>query len=230
MRVDNFSREEILEKISCFLNEEKFHQVATINPEFILEAEKDREFQKILNSCDLNVADGIGIKFAFSKFGEKLKCRIAGADLLEEILKIASNRGLGIFLAANSRGLSSWGETRDAILKKYPNSLIKGENLDRNNMKYQIKNGEFQLLFCNFGAPFQEKFLNFQKDGKIRLAVGVGGSFDYLTGKLKRAPKWMQFFGVEWFWRLMLQPKRIKRIWNAVIVFPVKILCHKKEK
>ena len=56
------------------------------------------------------------------------------------------------------------------------------------------------------------------------IAVGVGGSFDYLTGKLKRAPKWMQFFGVEWFWRLMLQPKRIKRIWNAVVVFPIKLI------
>lgn len=230
MRVDNFSREEILEKISCFLNEEKFHQVATVNPEFILEAEKDREFQKILNSCGLNVADGIGIRFAFWKFGEKLRCRMTGADLLEEILKIASNKGLEIFLAANSRGLSSWEETRDAILKKYPNLLIKGENLNKNNPEYHVENGATQLLFCNFGAPFQEKFLNFQKDGKIRLAVGVGGSFDYLTGKLKRAPKWMQFFGVEWFWRLMLQPKRIKRIWNAVFVFPVKILCHKEEK
>ena len=120
--------------------------------------------------------------------------------------------------------MSSWEETRDAILKKYPGLEIGGANLDRDDFLHNLQDLDYELIFCNFGAPFQEKFLNSQKNDRIKLAVGVGGSFDYLTGKLKRAPKWMQFFGVEWFWRLMLQPKRIKRIFNAVVIFPIKVL------
>ena len=224
MRVDNLERKEILEKISCFLDGNNFRQIATVNPEFILEAQKDNEFRGILNSCDLNIADGSGIKFAFWRMGEKLKCRMAGIDLMQEILKIANEKKLKIFLAANSGGLSNWEETRDAILKKYPNLEIGGTNLDRDNLSYKPQPITYNLIFCNFGVPFQEKFLNSLKNDTIGLAVGVGGSFDYLTGKLKRAPKWMQFFGVEWLWRLLLQPKRIKRIFNAVIIFPIRLI------
>ena len=223
VRMDNLERREILEKISRFLDEDKLRQIATINPEFVLKAQKDEEFKNILNNCDLNIADSIGIKFAFWRLGKKLKCRMAGIDLMQEIFKIANERKLRIFLAAKSGGLSSWEETKSAILKIYPNLEIDGANLDKNT-KYQIQNTKYQILFCNFGAPYQEKFLNSQKCGKIKLAVGVGGSFDYLTGKTKRAPKWMQFFGVEWFWRLLLQPKRIGRIFKAVLIFPIKIL------
>ncbi|MFH0969593.1 MAG: WecB/TagA/CpsF family glycosyltransferase [Patescibacteria group bacterium] len=265
VKVDNLDRGEILEKISRFLSENNFRQIATINQEIILKAQEDEEFKNILNSCDLNVADSIGIKFAFWWLGGKLKCRMTGIDLMQEILKIADERKLKVFLAANNRGLSSWEETKDAILKIYPSLEISGANMDKNKVvgHQLLVIGENDIVFCNFGAPFQEKFLNSLKcdlpphlfkennnmvknnlensnlnenyglhnkrcGGKIKLAVGVGGSFDYLTGKLKRAPKWMQFFGVEWFWRLLLQPKRIKRIFNAVIIFPIKLIFYKK--
>ncbi len=224
VRVDNLEKKEILEKISHFLNEEKFRQIATVNPEFILRAQKDEKFKNILNDCDLNVADGMGIEIAFWWLRSKLKNRLAGIDLMQEILKIANERKLKIFLAANRGGLGTWEEARGAILEKYPYLEVGGMNLERNNTEYRLSDAKYDVLFCNFGAPFQEKFLNSQKNGKIKLAVGVGGSFDYLTGKLKRAPKWMQFFGVEWLWRLMLQPKRIGRIFNAVIVFPIKLI------
>lgn len=226
--MDNLEKKEILEKISHFLNEDKFHQIATVNPEFILQAQKDEKFKKILNDCDLNAADGMGIKFAFWWLRGKLKTRLAGIDLMQEILKIANEKKLKIFLAANRSGLGTWEEARDAILEKYPYLEIGGINLEKNNTEYRLSNTKYDVLFCNFGAPFQEKFLSSQKNGKIKLAVGVGGSFDYLTGKLKRAPKWMQFFGVEWLWRLMLQPRRIGRIFNAVIIFPIKVLIKSK--
>jgi N-acetylglucosaminyldiphosphoundecaprenol N-acetyl-beta-D-mannosaminyltransferase len=223
VRVDNLEKKEILERISYFLSEDKFHHIATVNQEFILQAQKDEKFKDILNNCDLNIADSIGIKFAFWQMKSKLKCRMAGIDLMQEILKIANEKKLRIYLVASSTGLSGFEETRDAINRIFPKLQIEGINLDRKNTDYQLQITDYPIVFCNFGAPFQEKFLNSQKSGKIKLAVGVGGSFDYLTGKLKRAPKWMQFFGVEWFWRLILQPKRIKRIFNAVIVFPIKL-------
>jgi N-acetylglucosaminyldiphosphoundecaprenol N-acetyl-beta-D-mannosaminyltransferase len=236
VRIDNFSREEILEKIKYFLKEEKFHQIATVNPEFILEAQKDAGFRNILNGCDLNIADGMGIRFAFWKKGEKLKCRIAGADLLNKILKIANKDNLSIFLVANKKGLGSWEETAKEINKIYPNIKVAGADIDKNsNSLNKVKSidetriGKYDIIFANFGAPEQEKFLNSQKYGKIRLAIGVGGSFDYLTGKVKRAPIFMRNLGLEWLWRLIQQPKRIKRIISATIVFPLKVVFEQEK-
>jgi N-acetylglucosaminyldiphosphoundecaprenol N-acetyl-beta-D-mannosaminyltransferase len=232
-RVDNLEKKEILEKIEVFLAGDRPCQIVTVNPEFILEAQRDEEFKNILNSCELNIADGIGIKIAFWRFGEKLKTRIAGVDLMEKILQIASNRGLGIFLVVNKNGLGTWEETRDAILIKYPNLKIGGSNMEKfGNCYLEIGNCEkYEIIFANHGAPFQEKFLHSlknQKNDRIRLAMGVGGSLDYLTGKVQRAPKWMRKLGLEWLFRLWKQPNRFQRIFNAVIIFPIKIIINKK--
>jgi N-acetylglucosaminyldiphosphoundecaprenol N-acetyl-beta-D-mannosaminyltransferase len=228
VRVDNLSKKEILEKVESFLSDGKFHQIATINPEFILQAQKDEDFKSILNTTALNIADGVGIRFAFLRFGKWLKARIAGADLMHEILHLANEKKLTVFLAANKNGLSRWEETCDALQKKYPDIEFSGANLDPLNFSsYQMPDTGYQILFCNFGAPFQEKFINFVKDAKIRVAMGVGGSFDFVTGKARRAPRGMRIFGLEWLWRLILQPRRWKRIWNAVIIFPIKIIFKK---
>jgi len=265
IRVDNLSQKEILEKVENFLCRNIFHQIATVNPEFILEAQKNVEFKNILNNCDLNVADGFGIKLAFWRYGRHLKTRMAGADLMLEILKIAQEKNLKIFLAANKDGLSNFEETKKAILKIYPNLEITGADLEKNkkqvqvsrlnlevleklnaNTKQELKkdfaelinsseiNGSGEtpepadIIFCNFGAPYQEKFLHSlknAKDSKIKLAMGVGGSFDFLTGKIKRAPVFIRKIGLEWLWRFILEPKyRLKRIWNATAVFTIKII------
>jgi len=229
IKIDNLTQTEIRQKVENFLIEDKFHQIATINPEFILEAQKNAEFKNILNSCDLNIADGFGIELSFWHYGKNLKCRIAGIDLMLEILQIANAKKLSVFLATNKNGLSSWKETRDAILRIYPDLKIFGEDVDIQNTAYQILNTNYQILFCNFGAPYQETFLNSQKNGKIRLAMGVGGGFDYLTGKTPRAPQFLRQIGLEWFWRLILQPKRWKRILNAVIIFPIKVISYKEK-
>lgn len=230
VRVDNLSREEALEKVAGFLAGDVFRQIATVNPEFILEAQKDGVFRDILNNCDLNAADGVGIKLAFWRRGEQLKSRLSGADLMEEILKNAAKDNQGIFLVAGERGLSSWEETRDTILQKYPGLRIGGVNLDKNITGRGSAAVDYPIVFCNFGAPYQEKFLHSLKslnNSKIRLGMGVGGSFDYLTGKIKRAPKSIRNIGLEWLWRLIKQPKRIKRIFNATIIFPIKIIFKK---
>ena len=226
VRVDNMSKKEVFKKIESFLSDGKFHQIATVNPEFILEAQKDDEFKNILNSSDLNVEDGVGIWFAFLIFGKLLKSRVAGADLIQEILKMANEKKLSVFLAVNENGLSSYAETRNVLSKKYPNIEFGGADLDPQS-PYIIHDTLYMILLCNFGAPYQEKFLNSLKNDIIRVAMGVGGSFDFITGKAKRAPRGMRIFGLEWLWRLILQPKRWKRIWNAVIIFPIKVIFSK---
>ena len=229
IEIDNLTKKEILEKLEFFLSEDKFHQIATINPEFILRAKKNREFKAILNQCDLKVADGIGIKYAFSRFGKKLKTTVPGADLLTEILQIANAKRLSVFLAINKDGLSSYKEIVLVLNKNYPNINFFGEDINPRITDYQLLITSYSILFCNFGAPFQETFIQSQKDARIRIAMGVGGSFDFLTGKITRAPFWMRQFGLEWLWRFVQEPKyRVKRIFKAVIVFPIKILFSKK--
>jgi N-acetylglucosaminyldiphosphoundecaprenol N-acetyl-beta-D-mannosaminyltransferase len=235
--IDNFSREEILDCVRDFLNEPKFHRLVTVNPEFLLEAEKNEAFRKSLLEADMRVTDGFGIVLAGWLRGKYIT-RFPGADLMEEILKIANEKKLSVFLVVNKDGLSSYEEVQTAILKKYPDIILNGTNISchsersfesRNldmieNIPQQARDDiikNYQLVFCNFGAPEQELFLAKLKEQnmELRLAMGVGGSFDYLTGKQKRAPEWLRVIGLEWLWRLILQPKRFKRIWNATVVF-----------
>ncbi len=233
IRIDNLKKDEIILKIKSYLNEPKFHQIATVNAEFILQAQKDNDFKNILNNCDLNVADTISIRYAFLRFGKWLKARIAGADLMHEILKIANEKKLSVFLAVNKNGLSSYEEIIKVLSQKYPNIEFGGASLDPLSFSsYNILNTKYEILFCNFGAPYQEKFINCVKNDILGVAMGVGGSFDFVTGKVKRAPKIMRYFGLEWLWRLIQKPpdrpRRWKRIWNAVIIFPIKVLINKK--
>lgn len=267
VKIDNLSKEEILKKVEFFLSDSQFHQIATVNPEFIIRAGEDPEFKNILNNCYLNIADGSGIKLAFWRYGKKLKCRMAGIDLMLEILKLASQRNLKVFLAASSRGLSSWELTRDSINKMYPSLEISGANTDIKKPYSEPVTMNQELVFCNFGTSYQEKFLNSLKSaknglpphlcqnknyvtgnfkeennfteniglqeqrcrGKIRLAMGVGGSFDYLTGKVPRAPEFMRQIGLEWLFRLIIEPRyRFKRIWNAVVIFPIKVIFNQE--
>jgi N-acetylglucosaminyldiphosphoundecaprenol N-acetyl-beta-D-mannosaminyltransferase len=232
IKIDNLSKSELLEKIGFFLSENKFHQIATVNQEFILEAQRNQEFKNILNNCDLNAADSIGIKLAFWRYGKKLKYRFAGVDLMLEILKLAEDRGLPVFLACRKDGLSGFEETEKVILRLFPKLSISGVNLDLeanlpSDLSYKLKAKNYNLVLCNFGAPHQEIFINSLRNDMIGLGLGVGGSFDFITGKVKRAPILMRNIGLEWLFRLYQQPNRWKRIWNAVVIFPIKVIFSK---
>jgi len=224
IRVDNFSCKQILEKIEFFLAEDKFHHIATINPEFMLQAQKNKQFRNILNGCDLNVADGIGLKYAFWRYGKHLKNRISGVDLMHEVLKISNKNKSEVFLAASTHGLSTWQETAAQLRKKHPSIIFSGDNIPlKESLDWHIPHCD--VLLCNFGAPAQELFIDSKKRDTIRLAIGVGGAFDVATGKIPRAPKMMRDLGLEWLWRFMLEPRyRAKRIFRAVIIFPIKII------
>lgn len=238
VKIDNLGREEILRKIEEFLEGSEFHQVATINPEFILEAQKNKEFREILNGADLRIADGFGIKCAFWRYFKNLKCRMTGADLLLEILKIAEKRGLGVFLACRKDGLTSFEEAKKAILKLFPKLNVEGKTITSSQSlptgqagSPYIRGGGFdgcEILICNFGAPDQEFFIKSQKDGKMRLAIGVGGALDFMSGKIRRSPEIMRKWGLEWLWRFLKEPRyRWKRVFRAVIVFPIKVIFNK---
>ena len=220
------SRDAILARAEAFLVEAKFHRIATVNPEFLVRAEKDPAFKQSLQQADLCVVDGIGIVWAGWLQGKRVT-RFPGVDLLHEILSRAERDGLSVFLVIKKDGLSSYEEIRMALLKKFPRLTIDGADVGIKNAEAsKLKAKSYKLLLCNFGAPEQEFFLESLQNnpGDVRLVMGVGGAFDFLTGKQTRAPRCLRAIGLEWLWRLILQPKRWKRIWNAVVIFPVKVL------
>lgn len=221
--IDNLSRIAILQRVELWLSEGGFHRIATINPEFLLLAHSHANFREALKQADLRIADGVGIHLPFWLAGEKLIERYPGADLMHEILKLAEAKAYPVGLALYENGLSSPEQIVIALRKQYPQLIV--ESLS----PLQLPTSNCQLLFCNFGAPLQELYLETlrTRHTNFRLVMGVGGAFDFLTGAIPRAPQWMRTVGLEWLWRLLKQPSRFKRIWNAVIVFPIKVLSQK---
>jgi len=201
------------------------HQIATVNPEFLLEARKNPLFFAILKECELLVPDGVGMHLWFWLQGKCMQQRIPGADLIEDIFDVASKMRLTVFLAVKKGGLSSFHEVKNVISKRYPNLNVFGADIDISS-DFDVYNvplslSQAAIVLCNFGAPEQEIFIFRIKGGTMRIGIGVGGSFDYLTGKIPRAPKFMRSCGIEWMWRLYIQPSRWRRIGRVVLWFPL---------
>lgn len=227
------SRDAILAQVETLLVEDTFHRIATVNPEFLVLAQNNPAFKQSLQDANLCVADGIGIVWAGWLQGKRVT-RFPGTDLLHEVLALVERNGHTVYLAIKKEGLSSYEEIRTALLKLYPKLLVTGENLDSELLHSTFHIQHTDIVLCNFGAPKQEFLLESirRNPGDVRLVMGVGGAFDFLTGKQTRAPRCLRTIGLEWLWRLILQPSRFKRIWNAVVVFPFLIISswQKKQK
>jgi N-acetylglucosaminyldiphosphoundecaprenol N-acetyl-beta-D-mannosaminyltransferase len=223
INISTLNKKEVLGEIEQFLKDGKQHCIVTPNPEIILEARRDEEFFYILNKADLAIPDGAGLKFAAWAMGKNLR-RVTGADLVEELLKIAQEKNLKIAVLNWGRGLSNKQDIENILKDRYKNlkfSIMEAERGSTPNLGVEPLNGA-DILFCALGAPYQEKFIyhNLKNLPSVKVAIGVGGAFDFLTGKIKRAPKVMRWMCLEWLWRLMKQPQRAKRIYRAVMVFP----------
>ncbi len=225
-------RREVVKRISELPKQETFCRIATVGPEFLLRAGDDAEFGQNLQRADLCVADGVGVVIAGMFFGKRLE-RFSGADLLLEIFEEAEESNLSIFLAAKKDGLSSLSEIRNALLKQYPTLRVFGEEY-ADSIHWQTHDtapgfSGAQIVLCNFGAPEQEYFAESLRENakSIKLCMGVGGAFDFLTGKIPRAPRLVRAVGFEWLWRLAFQPNRWRRVFRAVVIFPASVLVDK---
>ena len=232
IKVNKITSKKVLDKIEDFLVSGKQNYIVTLNSEILLKAQKDEEYFHILNNANLFITDGTGLKLVSLATGNNLE-RIPGANLTEKILQIAEEKKLKVAVLNWSGGLSKKEDLERALIKKYPDLEFVIENIERNfadfiKTKSLARLREFKpnILFVTLGAPYQEKFIyhNLSKIPSVKLALGVGGSFDFISGKIKRAPLIFQKLGLEWSWRLVMQPKRWKRIYNAVIVFPSKFI------
>ncbi len=159
--------------------------------------------------------------------------RIAGVDLVEDVCGLAAEKKHAVFFLGGKEGIAK--AASENLKKKFPSLKIAGYFSGRKEKKGDkvlrgiINQKKPDILFVAFGPPHQEKwiFRNLLHLSSVKLAIGVGGSFDYIAGLKKRAPKIFQKLGLEWFWRLLKDPKRWRRIINAVIIFPYIVIKSK---
>jgi N-acetylglucosaminyldiphosphoundecaprenol N-acetyl-beta-D-mannosaminyltransferase len=217
----------------------------TVNPEMILAAQEDGEFMNILQKSAINTPDGTGILWAassqkkslvisiihlvfliFKKPHHPIPELIKGSDLVRDIAERSAKSGEKIFLLGSQTGIAD--EAKKKLEEKFPGVKIVGtyagspSRYEEEKIKDIINDTEPDILFVAYGSPEQEKWIvrNLHKMPTIRAAIGIGGAFDFISGRIQRAPIWLQNLGLEWLYRLIKQPSRWRRIRNAVVTFP----------
>jgi N-acetylglucosaminyldiphosphoundecaprenol N-acetyl-beta-D-mannosaminyltransferase len=191
--------------------------IFTPNPEILVLAKQKPDFLNILKQADLCLPDGQGIVW-FSQ--QKIKQRITGVDTMLYLLQLANEQALTVGLVLNTNGLSTQADLESVFAKQYQNCRF----IIINNNDTVSDNIFSDIILVGLGAPHQEYWAVQHKSelNNAKLILTVGGGLDFLTKKQQRAPLFFQKIGLEWLWRLWQQPiKRLKRIINAVIVFPI---------
>jgi N-acetylglucosaminyldiphosphoundecaprenol N-acetyl-beta-D-mannosaminyltransferase len=217
VRVDELDIEGTLDRIEALLARGGHHLVATVNPEFVMLARRDPEFHRLLESAAICLADGWGVTWAARRQGRPLPARVTGVDLIPALAERAAQKGWRLFLLGAAPGV---GEAVARLLTEgHPGLVIAGchpgmagPEGDEESLRL-IAAAKPDIVLVAYGAPRQELWIA-RNLGRLEAAVGigVGGAFDYLSGRVRRAPAWMRRAGLEWLYRLVRQPWRARRM------------------
>ena len=217
---DNLTLDEAVDYIFDRMKSGDKTVVYTPNSEIVQACIEDKEFQDIIASADIRVADGIGVVKAARILKTPLKGRVAGVEVGEQIIKKSGEEGYKIFFLGGKPGVAE--AAFEKLHEKYPQAVFAGSHHgyfdksgdENNSVIEKINAADADILFVFLGAPAQEKWIFQNKDKlpSIKLFMGLGGSIDIYSGNLKRAPKFFIKFGLEWFYRLICDPKRIGRM------------------
>lgn len=217
VKVDAVTMAQAVERVVNLIDGKKSSLVATANAEMLLRATHDDELKNILNAANLVVPDGAGTVWAARHLGKSMPERVAGFDLVQELMKIAPAHDFKFFLFGAAPGIADKAKAKAESL--YPGIKIVGTRNgyfkadDESEIISLIKNSRADILLAALGVPKQEKWLFKYKDElNIPVSIGVGGTFDVMAGVVKRAPLWMQKARLEWLFRAMLQPSRAGRL------------------
>lgn len=214
VNIDVLSMNQTLERISEIIETRKITQHVVVNVSKLVFAQKDRNLKKIINSCGLINVDGAGVIWGAALLGLNIPERVTGIDLMQRLVEESAKKGYRIyFLGAEEQILR---KVVEVYSKKYPSLKIAGYRNGyfpkemEEDIALDIKDSHADILFVAMGSPKKEIFLNeYIQLMQVPFVMGVGGSFDVVAGKTKRAPLWMQNNGLEWFFRFIQEPKRM---------------------
>lgn len=196
-------------------------RVVTVNAEYVVMSQSDAEFRRVLQGADLATADSAGILWALRRRGIHLTERVGGADLIWSISEQAARMGHRVFLLGGADGVAKAAAAR--LQAAYPSLRVSGAHpgspipAEVEGIVDLIRRSRADIVFVAFGAPAQDMWIaRYQEATGASFAMGVGGSFDYVAGAVRRAPLWMRRKNVEWLWRLIRQPWR----WRRMLALP----------
>jgi N-acetylglucosaminyldiphosphoundecaprenol N-acetyl-beta-D-mannosaminyltransferase len=222
IRVDDVTMSEALARVDEFMQEPRVHQIVTVNPEFVVSAQDDQNFRRALAESDLNLPDGANLLRAAKAQGTPLRERVAGTDFVWYLCGLAATMGWKVFLLGGRNGVGGVAAAR--LQARYRKLKIVGMYEgspaveEEPEIVRRINESGAEVLFVAYGAPAQDIWI-YQHRGvlsSVRVAIGIGGAFDFIAKKVRRAPKWMQDIGLEWLFRLSMQPWRAKRQMSLV--------------
>lgn len=208
--------------VEQYMGEPRVHQIATVNPEFVMAAQGDPAFRQVLRTADLCIPDGVGMLYAARRKGLTLPERVPGSELVYALAEQAATCGWPLFLLGAAPGVAE--KAAAVFIERFPDLRIAGTYagspaIEENDALLRLINDSgAKLLFVAYGAPKQDKWIERNRANltSVRVAVGVGGSLDFVTGRAVRAPRWMQQVGLEWLHRLYKEPWR----WRRMLALP----------
>lgn len=229
--IDKVTMSDALERIDGFISTGrrtgKWHQIATVNADFIVKSLHDPILRRILQRVDMATADGMPLVWGARRLGAPLKGRVTGVDMVPAIAERAAQKGYSLYLLGAAPGVAQ--QAADMLVKRYPALEIAGVS---SPSKAAVRRGDPaiieacraanpDILLVAFGNPKQEKWIDTHAEALgVPVMMGVGGAFDFITGTTTRAPEWMQSCGLEWLHRLLHEPNRLwKRYANDLVGF-----------
>lgn len=243
VNLDLIGVEETLEKISNIIETKQYVQHVVVNVAKLVYAQKDEELRDIINSCPIVNVDGGGVILGAKFLGIKIPERVTGIDLMQKLVEYSAQKGYRIYFFGAKEEIVK--KVVDIYTEQFPLLQVAGyrngyySEGQEEQIVLDIKESKADILFVAMGSPKKEIFLNkYSKEMGVHFTMGVGGSFDVVAGKTKRAPIWMQKTNSEWLFRLIQEPRRMwKRyaVTNTLFLFMVlcksmALFCNKSKK
>lgn len=236
-RIDNISLSDALTLVSSYLTDNNQHQIITANTLMIFEAQKNERLKNIFDTASLVIPESAGIRWAAKSLKIPISEKIPGIDFMISMLNYAQQKKHPVFFLGAKEEVIK--KAVDETKKKFPELIIAGFHNgyfsgNEQDVISRIRSSNAEILFAGLNTPFQEIWLN-KNLGKlgVKIAMGVGGSFDVLSGNLRRAPGWIIAMDMEWVFRVVQQPWRISRIIklfsfvSKILKEKIRLICRK---
>ncbi|OQP01050.1 glycosyltransferase [Geobacillus sp. 44C] len=212
--VSTLNYDEILADIEKRMAAGEKSTIVAVNPEKLIAANKDENVKQLINSATYQIPDGIGVVLASKLKGGRITSRVTGIDMMERLIELSAKKGYRVFLYGAKEEVVK--KAKENLEAKYPGLQIVGYSNgyvnDYDSLVQKINKSNADILFVALGSPRQELWIKtYMNDLNVKVMQGVGGSFDVFAGHVKRAPKLFRNLGLEWFYRLVTDPKRFKR-------------------
>jgi len=227
--INKCTAEDAIKKIEGFLHLQEPHQVFIVNAHTLNLAWENPRYRDILNSADLVLNDGVGLNWAARLFGDSFLENLVGTDFIPKLMAEFQKKGYSFYFLGSRPGVAE--RAAHNLRRKFPNLRILGTHHgyfgpeEEGQIISEINRLKPDILLVGFGNPLQEEWIhrNF-KSLNARVSIGVGAFFDYMSGRVRRAPRWMLDHGMEWVFRLLVEPKRLWRrylVGNPKFIFRV---------